>query len=48
MKSSHSINLGIREDIKSIINDKNAILIQMICSKNQKEEIIGINFLYIS
>lgn len=32
------------EDIKTIINEKNAIIIQMLVQKNQREEKIGFNF----
>ena len=42
MNSSHSITLPNNEDIKYFINDRNAMLIELIC-KNQEDEMIGKN-----
>ena len=45
LASSHSIILKPDEEIKAVINERNALVIQMVIHKNDKEEIIGINYL---
>lgn len=44
LSSTHSIMLKPHEDIKAIINEKNAIIIQMLAQKNKREEKIGRKF----
>lgn len=46
LASSHSIILKPDEEIKAVINERNALVIQMVIHKNDKEETIGIPYFF--
>lgn len=48
LKSTHSIILKKEENIKNIINDRNALVLQMIWQKERGEAKIGLFIIFIS